>query len=510
MLGLFLASALAFADPCCGFTVTNVRYAPPERKVWFPRQSSCIVSPIDGRIRFYNFGVPDPAFCQPPVAEIGTRVAEADPDESERWLIWNSAEGNLDTVRALLQAGVDPNGRDSGWSPLAAAMSSSDAPVAAMLKHYGGEMTREDWLNFARTWRRERRLVLSQPFEPAEATWLLARAPIYSDVVEHLLDQGADPRGDGDQSPLATLRKLALHADIDEERLSQSVRLLVERGAPLDADTFETLLQQRPDDLEWALAQGADPNGLTSDGEVPLTSMYHHEADALKIGRLLLDHGADPNFVTPDGRTPLHGVRSFEYAQLLIDHGARVQRTTTADGEPAPSVLETAWVCPKTARLLVERGASVQRTGATVERPWGKLVGCRDHTAASLCLELGIRGTGALHFAKPEMLESLLESGLNDPNEHYQDVPVIARWLDSDELDGLRLLLAHGADPDARIGKTTALILAVQEGREAVAHALLDAGADPNAADEFGRVAADYADRMPAVLRRLTHSQPGE
>lgn len=51
-----------------------------------------------------------------------------------------------------------------------------------------------------------------------------------------------------------------------------------------------------------------------------------------------------------------------------------------------------------------------------------------------------------------------------------------------DPLAVTRLLLAHGADPNARDRQSTALIAAIEAGRRDVALALLAHGADPNAA----------------------------
>jgi uncharacterized protein len=88
------------------------------------------------------------------------------------------------------------------------------------------------------------------------------------------------------------------------------VRLLVERGADLEALARSSFAQVRPlgtaafsRDRESAavlLEAGADPNGRGEGGFTPLHSAAH--ADDVEMARLLLAHGADPALVTDDGR----------------------------------------------------------------------------------------------------------------------------------------------------------------------------------------------------------------
>ena len=93
---------------------------------------------------------------------------------------------------------------------------------------------------------------------------------------------------------------------------AEATRLLVERGADLEALSTASFAQVRPlgtaafaQDRESArvlLEAGADPNGRGEGGFTPLHSAAQNgDADFV---RLLLEHGADAGAVTADGRTP--------------------------------------------------------------------------------------------------------------------------------------------------------------------------------------------------------------
>jgi ankyrin repeat protein len=93
---------------------------------------------------------------------------------------------------------------------------------------------------------------------------------------------------------------------------AEATRLLVERGADLEALSTASFAQVRPlgtaafaQDRESArvlLEAGADPNGRGEGGFTPLHSAAQNgDADFV---RLLLEHGADAGAVTEDGRTP--------------------------------------------------------------------------------------------------------------------------------------------------------------------------------------------------------------
>lgn len=96
------------------------------------------------------------------------------------------------------------------------------------------------------------------------------------------------------------------------------------------------------------------------------------------------------------------------------------------------------------------------------------------------------------------MTRFLLESGANPNAATRSDgetaLMVFAR---TDRPEGIALLVAHGADPDAvnKAGET-ALIQAVRARKLRALRALLEAGADPDVADYQGQTALDVARQM--------------
>ena len=110
---------------------------------------------------------------------------------------------------------------------------------------------------------------------------------------------------------------------------AEATRLLVERGADLEALARASFAQVRPlgtaafsGDRESAavlLEAGADPNGRGESGFTPLHSAAQN--GDLEFVRLLLRHGADAGATSSDGRTPADLAREagHEECAALLD-----------------------------------------------------------------------------------------------------------------------------------------------------------------------------------------------
>jgi uncharacterized protein len=93
---------------------------------------------------------------------------------------------------------------------------------------------------------------------------------------------------------------------------AEAARLLVERGADLEALSTASFAKVRPlgtaafardhESARVLLEAGADPNGPGEGGFTPLHSAAQN--GDTELVRLLLEHGADPGAAASDGRAP--------------------------------------------------------------------------------------------------------------------------------------------------------------------------------------------------------------
>jgi ankyrin repeat protein len=112
--------------------------------------------------------------------------------------------------------------------------------------------------------------------------------------------------------------------------------------------------------------------------------------------------------------------------------------------------------------------------------------------------------TRAVAASHPELVEALLERGA-DP----RTPPTQALWplIDSGNTPVARLLLARGADPDARKDRDSLLSRALFRRRLEIVDALLDAGARANLRDDTG-CPKTYNDCLPIIVARAAANDP--
>ena len=280
------------------------------------------------------------------------------------------AQGSIETAKAMIEQGADPNFRDIDGRPLLliAAANEYSAAKALLLLNRGASV------NLAAT---------------NKDTALMVAADQYqAETVQALLDRGADPNASDQQGNTVLIRAAASKRTYEEERHplihlllaagadprrknsrgvtalmlmagdgNPALPLLLEKEVDLDARDAEgntALLYaarhfargwQRRDG--WALLQkGADVNAANRLGETALIlAATQYEPDA---ARLLLAKGANVNAKTKRGRTALmqaidgpkdfdndkHVVYSPRIAELLIAAGADVN-ARDAEGKSA-------------------------------------------------------------------------------------------------------------------------------------------------------------------------------
>ena len=255
------------------------------------------------------------------------------------------------------------------------------------------------------------------------------------------------------------------------------------------------------------LAAGADPNRPRGTGETAvMTCARTGSAEAV---RELLAHGADPSAVEPwHGQTALMwaaGGGHAAAARALIEHGAAVE--ARSKGGFTALLIAAREDDPALAGDLVAAGADVDAVAPDGTTPLHVAV-VRGHAGlATVLLEHGADpnadgpGYTALHWAAGSWHTELTGRlrGI--------DTGADAEWR---SLNGLRAgklalvdaLLAHGADPDVRLGRhppqfgfasqrfrvsllgATPFLLAAMDANVEVMRRLVAAGADPRAATD--------------------------
>ncbi len=303
------------------------------------------------------------------------------------------------------------------------------------------------------------------------------------------------------------------------------------------------------------LRAGANPNSANRYGVTPL-SLAATNRDAT-MAKALLDAGADANAKLPDGNTILMTAARTgnpEIVRLLIEHGAEVNAKGAQYGETA-----LVWAAeenhPEAEQVLMAHGADVNARTNKLER-------AKDRFGLEGVLTILPHGswTPLMYAARQGSLEAartLVDAGANvnltDPdsstalmiaiiNGHFDTAAMLTEKgadpnitdtagmgalyaaVDIDTLgevfgrperpstdklsavDLMKVLLAHGADPNAKLKTptlqrahtpgeptlntgTTPLMRAAKNGDAAAIRLLLEHGADPNAQEKNGTTA---------------------
>ena len=260
-----------------------------------------------------------------------------------------------------------------------------------------------------------------------------------AESVTLLLDSGADPnaRNSRDDTPL--------HVAAGTAGSAAAIAILLAHGAMLDAANAEdwtplhvaTEHAATIETMRALLEAGADSDIRSGDltGMIP-RELAARQPEGPQATALLLDYGDHPDVVSETGLEPLlhHAAAGHpETVAMLLDRGAQVHqlslfgRTANLKAAAAGNVA--------TVRVLLLRGA---------DPDWSKYDG-----PAILSGE----GERPLHVAVhfPEVVELLLEYGANpDGRMHFTGETPLHRAAASCEAASLALLLARGADPNAR------------------------------------------------------------
>ena len=300
-------------------------------------------------------------------------------------LVFAAREGDLESAKALLDAGADVNQTtEYGWTPLLTATNNRHYKLAHYLIERGGN-----------------------PNIANKGGW----TPLYLATDNRNIEGGDYPVPKPDMDHLALITFLLEHdADPDarakDHTLTRTIftmQWFYEAGATpfiRAAQSSDTVLMQ------LLLDYGADPFASTDNGDTALTACggigwvegvtYERSPkENFEAMRMLLDLGLDPNAANREGRTALMGGAlkgRNDVVQMLVDRGARLdsrdggsrdtdtnvsaisghtwQALDYADGLVRPGV-QSAVPRPETAallrRMMTDRGLPVPPPNRVVE-----------------------------------------------------------------------------------------------------------------------------------------------
>jgi ankyrin repeat protein len=232
-------------------------------------------------------------------------------------LVFAAREGDIESARALLDAGADVNQTtEYGWTPLLTAVNNRNYAVAKLLVERGADVNAANKGGWTP-------LYLATDNRNIEGGDYPVPKPDldHFDIIRTLLENGANP-----------------NAPVREDTLTRTIftmQWFFEEGAtPLvrAAQSSDTEL------MRLLLQHGADPKSVTANGDTALTAAagigwvegvtYERSRDEnVEAVRMLLDLGLDPNHANREGRTPLMGAAlkgRNAVVQLLVDRGARL------------------------------------------------------------------------------------------------------------------------------------------------------------------------------------------
>jgi ankyrin repeat protein len=317
---------------------------------------------------------------------------------------------------------------------------------------------------------------------------------------------------------------------------TETVKALLAAGANVNAsnrDGYSALSQAstngNPAMVEMLLKAGADANAFQAQGQTVL--MTAARAGNAEVVKLLLDHGAEVNSKESwRGQSALMWATAENHpdvVQILVDHGAEVNAVSSvfdfSGMKPKPGDVPMHF--PRggfTALLFAARGGFTESAKILLDHGADIKIADPDNTSALvLAIINGHYDTAAFlveRKADPNTADNYGRAALFaavDMRDLYQSNRPAPRDSNKLEpLDLIKMLLDHGADPNAKLAKLiparavldfpdvmmgeggTPFLRAAESGDIPVMQLLLGKGADPKAVTKAGVTALMVAAGM--------------
>ena len=377
--------------------------------------------------------------------------------------------GHLDIAELLLQHGANPNIHDIGGdtalsyanytftSALLQAVHMANVNVAKLLSKVATDL---NFNNIDGT---------LSAIKPGSTPLMVASCKGLSEIVEVLLEQGADPkimRDDKVNSLLLACQNG--HLKIVELLTSKDVDLNVRFEDGRTPLMFATQ-REHAGIVEHLLKRHAHSNIIDKHGATALTIACRY--GYTEVASLLLNNGADPNLCSKEHETPLMLAGQLGTApivKLLLEKGANPNVVHRNGGTALMVACQNGHI--DAARLMLEGGADPDMRDS---EGWTALMfaahhGHRDvvkllHSKhASIHLTESKTGSSALMIAVKdgnlEMVDCLLDMGAdrNMADDRNCTALMVACCLHYNDI--AKLLIQRGADPEYRIERIDAFL----------------------------------------------------
>ncbi len=300
--------------------------------------------------------------------------------------------------------------------------------------------------------------------------------------------------------------------------LALSLGLACEGGEEVTReDVEEALLEALGDDADLEAIEEGVREAL--DAEVPTgTSTPLHDVAAFGTvaeAQALLDEGADVDARDADGRTPLYQAANFNddpgMIQLLVDAGADTEAKSMMFGR-TPLHQAVQFGSAPVVEALLDQGANIEAEDDRGSRPLDMVLFNDSLEMVELLLARGADPNAkpyllsAARSGNPGLARLLLDNGGNTEFINAAGETALHHAAMNDFLEVVRVLLDRGADIEARddVIRRTALLYAAQSASLELVTLLLDRGAEINIQDDTRDTPLHLAfENSPAVVELL-------